>query len=447
MTMSRWPQTRDLIGVGFGPSNLALAIALEEHNQRGDAVPLDAVFLERQPRFGWHRGMLIDGATMQVSFLKDLVTMRDPASRFSFLSYLSDRERLADFINSKSLFPTREEFHDYLEWAAGQLDHLVRYDCEVVRIHPVWDHDRVEQLDVVVRGRNGGEGAVHRARNVALAPGLRPDLPPGVTPSARIWHNHDLLDRVATLPSAPARFVVVGAGQSAAEATEHLHRRFPSAEVCAVFARYGYSASDDTPFANRIFDPDAVDHFFDAPDDVKRRLVSYHRDTNYSVVDPDLIAELYRRSYQEKVTGQRRLRILNVSEVIDVEELAGGVRVVVEFLPTGERRTLAADAVVYATGYRPVDPTELLGEVAPLCQRTATGKLAVERDYRVRTTDDLRCGIYVQGPTEHTHGITSTLLSNTAVRVGEIVDSVRHRSAPPSRRSPSPVRTGVEAGR
>ena len=60
----------DLIGVGFGPSNLAMAIATREHN---NAVPraaaVTAHFLERQPQFGWHRGMLIDDATMRFCFL------------------------------------------------------------------------------------------------------------------------------------------------------------------------------------------------------------------------------------------------------------------------------------------------------------------------------------------------------------------------------------------
>src|SRR5687768_7479125 len=102
----------DVVGVGFGPSNLAVAAAVAEH--RGPS--LAARFLERQPRFGWHRGMLIDGATMRVSYLKDLVTMRNPASGYSFLSYLHDHDRLADFINYGSAHPLRVEFHDYLDW-------------------------------------------------------------------------------------------------------------------------------------------------------------------------------------------------------------------------------------------------------------------------------------------------------------------------------------------
>lgn len=99
------PLIHDLIGIGFGPSNVALAIALSEHNARvGRQEAVTAHFFERQPAFGWHRGMLIDDATMQVSFLKDLVTLRDPSSEYTFLRYLQSRGRLIDFVNGKNLF-------------------------------------------------------------------------------------------------------------------------------------------------------------------------------------------------------------------------------------------------------------------------------------------------------------------------------------------------------
>lgn len=415
----------DILGVGFGPSNLALAIAIDEHN-RSVAEPerLDCAFFEAQPRFGWHRGMLIEGTTMQVSFLKDLVTMRNPASDFSFLSYLHDRRRLADFINHKTMFPTRVEFHDYLEWAADRVAHVVRYDSEVVGITP-----GAEWFEVEVRC--GGRTRTHRARNVVLALGLQASVPEGAELGERVWHNLDLLHRVDALRGGdPRRFVVVGAGQSAAETTDYLHRTFPAAEVCSVFSRYGHTPADDSPFANRIFDPQAVDDFYAAPEDVKQLLLDYHRNTNYSVVDLDLIEELYGRVYQEKVLGRQRLRILNASRVGAVEPRPDGVRVAVDFLPTGRRTVLDADVLVYATGCRPRDPFRLLGDTARCCARDDLGRLHVERDYRVRTTDDLPGGLYLQGGTEHTHGITSSLLSNSAVRAGEIRDSIlAHRTA------------------
>ncbi|HKN55301.1 MAG TPA: SidA/IucD/PvdA family monooxygenase, partial [Amycolatopsis sp.] len=317
----------DVVGVGFGPSNLALAIAVAEHNATA-SEPVTAHFLERQPRFGWHRGMLIDTATMQVSFMKDLVTMRNPTSEFSFLNYLHQRDRLADFINHKNLFPLRAEFHDYFEWAAGKVDDLVSYGTEVVSIRPVFDGDEIVYFDVEATG-----GVSLRARNLVLGTGLRPSLPDGVVPGPRIWHNTELLHRVEPLRgTGPHRFVVVGAGQSAAEVAALLHDEFPAAEVCAVFARYGYSPADDSAFANRIFDPEAVDRFYAAGEPVKERLMRYHGATNYSAVDIDLIDELYRRVYREKVLGVERLRLFNVSRPVDVRDIGASVSCVVESL-------------------------------------------------------------------------------------------------------------------
>ncbi|GAA1285251.1 hypothetical protein Psi02_32310 [Planotetraspora silvatica] len=42
----------------------------------------------------------------------------------------------------------------------------------------------------------------------------------------------------------------------------------------------------------------------------------------------------------------------------------------------------------------------------------------------------MTAGIYLQGGTEHSHGLTSTLPSTTAVRAGEIRDSLLTRRTP-----------------
>ena len=428
--MSSLPEEpQDLIGIGFGPANLALAIALRDHNARGSTqVGLSASFVERQTGFGWHRGMLIEGATMQVSFLKDLATMRDPVSRYGFLSYLHAHGRLADFINHKTMFPTRIEFHDYLEWAAAHFAAQVAYGTHVTELRPVkGDHGDIVAVEVLT----GDGNVVGTARSVVLGVGLQPRLPENVRVSERVWHNHDLLTRLRGLPEpVHHRFVVVGAGQSAAEVVEHLHTSYPRAEVCAVFGRYGYSPADDSAFANRIFDPSAVDDFHRAPEPVKEALLAYHRNTNYSVVDADLIEELYRRSYQEKAQGRERLRILNASRVGGFDPRRDGVRVQVEHLVAGEHSTLDCDALIFATGYRPPDPASMLHGLTGFCETDEQGRLRVGRDYRVATDPSLRCGIYLQGGTEHTHGLSSSLLSNAAIRAGEIVRSVAaHREA------------------
>ncbi|MCM2430817.1 lysine N(6)-hydroxylase/L-ornithine N(5)-oxygenase family protein [Streptomyces sp. RKAG337] len=426
----------DVLGIGFGPSNLALAIAVEEHNtQLPEDQRLNALFLERQPRFGWHRGMLIDDATMQVSFLKDLVTMRNPTSDFSFLCYLREQGRLVDFLNQKTLFPLRVEFHDYFEWAAARVAHLVDYSSEVVSVEPVRDESgEVAYLDVTCRDPAAGPSSTvtHRARNISVAVGLEPHLPPGTDLSDRVWHNSQLIPRVAELNASGApvrRVVVLGAGQSAAEAVDYLHRTFPEAEVCAVFAKYGYTPADDSPFANRIFDPEAVDVYFDSPSEVKQSLFDYHRSTNYSVVDMDLIEALYATSYREKVQGRERLRFLNVSRIRDVSVQDDRLDISVEFLPTGEHQILESDILVHATGYRSQDIGTLLGDSAKICLRDDGDAVRVGRDHRVEVAPEVTAGIYLQGGTEHTHGLASTLLSTTAIRAGEIRGSLLARLA------------------
>ncbi|WP_327405618.1 lysine N(6)-hydroxylase/L-ornithine N(5)-oxygenase family protein [Streptomyces sp. NBC_01288] len=427
----------DILGIGFGPSNLALSIAVEEHNKSLPADSrLNALFLERQPRFGWHRGMLIDDATMQVSFLKDLVTLRNPTSDYSFLCFLREQGRLIDFLNQKTLFPLRVEFHEYFEWAAERVSHLVSYGSEVVAVDPVrGDDGEIAYFDVTSRDPAGsGTTITRRARNISVAMGLEPHVPPGLELAERIWHNSELIPRATELADVGKpvqRAVVLGAGQSAAEAVDYLHRTFPDAEVCSVFAKYGYTPADDSPFANRIFDPEAVDVYFSAPSEVKQSLIDYHRSTNYSVVDMELIEALYATAYREKVAGRERLRFLNVSRIRAVDPSAdGGLDIAVEFLPTGEKQVLSADVLVLATGYRPRDLSSLLGEAAKLCLRDDGDEVRVGRDHRVETVPEVTAGLYLQGGTEHTHGLTSTLLSTVAVRAEEIHRSVQAAKLP-----------------
>ena len=411
----------DVVGVGFGPSNLALAIALVEYGETDPGPPLTGHFLERQERFGWHRGMLLEDATMQVSYLKDLATLRNPRSAFSFVSYLYDRHRLVDFINYGSSYPTREEFHDYLEWAAERVPpQVVDYGTEVTALRLVpGPGGPADLVEVEVEGPQGKRTLT--ARNVVLGTGLVPHVPEGTPLGDRVWHSKDLLHRLPELDGEPRRIAVVGAGQSAAEVVDHLHRRFPGAEVSAIFARYGFSPADDSSFANRIFDPDAVDDFYDAPTEVKDRILGYHGNTNYSVVDGELITALYRQHYKERVAGRERLRFHNASEVADVRPYDDRTDVVIESLIDGRRETVEADLVVYCTGYRCADPLAMLGPAADDWPRDSQGRAHFHRDYSVVTPPEVTAGFYAPGATEHTHGLTSTLLSNVAVRAGEMV--------------------------
>ncbi len=79
--------TYDVLGIGFGPSNLALAIALQEQARR-EGRHYHALFLDKQADYRWHGNTLVAQSELQISFLKDLVTLRNPTSPYSFVNYL-----------------------------------------------------------------------------------------------------------------------------------------------------------------------------------------------------------------------------------------------------------------------------------------------------------------------------------------------------------------------
>ncbi|WP_394618749.1 lysine N(6)-hydroxylase/L-ornithine N(5)-oxygenase family protein [Lentzea sp. JNUCC 0626] len=430
----------DVLGIGFGPSNLSLAIAIQELNERRrGGQPLTARFVDVRPRFGWHDGMLLPGVTMQISFMKDLVSLRNPISPFTFLNYLHEQGRLSDFINLKTFFPTRREFHGYLSWAASRIDLPVSYGTRATRID--W---RDGKFEVTLESTAGPEVTRVAARHVVLGSGIRPVLPAGIEPGDRVFHNHQLLNRLAELPSRPhGRFLVVGSGQSAAEVAAYLHDSYPDAEVHASFRRYGYSPSDDTPYANRIFDPEAVDEFYTAPPELKQQLLAYHAQTNYSAVDADLIKDLYRREYDERTRGARRLIVHRVTEIERLSEGSDGVSVTIRDLGNRGSTELEVDAAVFATGFRAADTRGLLGPSIDGSSSFEGDLPIVERDYRLRLRG-VPERIFLNGGVQHSHGLTSSLLSNVAMRAADILRAITdeqpdHSAAP--QRLPAAIRT------
>ncbi len=407
----------DILGIGFGPSNLALAIALQE-GVGTTGHPVRAVFVESKPQFGWHDGMILPETTMQISFLKDLVSLRSPTSSFSFLNYLSEKNRLADFINLKTFFPTRREFHDYLSWAARRVTLPVRYGTRATQVS--WDG---RCFTVEIERYNGASVSrdTLRARHLVVGAGIRSVLPQGVEPGTRVFHNHALLEHLKTVPSHQhGRFLVVGSGQSAAEVAAYLHDTYPSSHVHASFRRFGYTPSDDSPYVNQIFDADAVDDFYSAPETLKRRLHDTHLATNYSAVDIDLIQELYRREYDEKVSGCPRLFVHRVTEIAAQTVHETGVDVTLRDLGQRHETKLTVDAVIYATGFAPFDLKSLFSSKFNVEAGFDKGLPRVARDYSLQLPG-CEQRIFLNGGVEHSHGLTSSLLSNVAVRAEDIL--------------------------
>ncbi len=412
----------DVFGIGFGPANMALAIALDEYNaSAAEHCRVSMAFAERRDVPEWHPDMLFDDASMQISFLKDLATFRNPQSPYTFVNFLKSADRLVDFTNRGSMVPLRIEFAAYLRWVAAQLSGYVRTGTEVRAVRPVFSGEDLDHFEIDLEGPEGP--ATVLARQVVVAAGLVPRLPEGMATGTRLWHSHHHLARVGAVTD-PADIVVIGSGQSAAEVAVDVYRRFAGARVHLVSSRYGIAPSEQGPLVNRIFDPSAVDDFFDAPPSVRDRMDSLHRNANNGSANPELIDDLFDTMYRDRWLGRERLHFHRMSRLSSAVERGDGVEVEITHELTGGTTRLDADAVVLATGYRTFDAGQLLGDADRLLVRDERGRLEVDRDSRARLRARGPGGLYLAGQTEHLHGFGTSLLSVVAVRAGEIADSI-----------------------
>lgn len=409
----------DLIGIGFGPSNIALAIALQEQSQSGQR-PLDAFFIDKQTSFAWHPGMLLSHAHMQISYLKDLVTLRNPRSRFTFVNYLHEHGRLPDFINLKSFFPSRHEFSDYLSWAARHFEAQCAYGEEVFDILPELHEAQGQLLRVRSRDRSG---AVRErlARNLVVSIGGTPLLPPcfrALERDKRIFHSNSYLQGIAANPQA-RKIAIIGAGQSAAEIFLDLHNRSDITQIDLIMRGRAMHPSDDSPFVNGIFNADYTDHIYHKDDATRAELLAEFRRTNYAAPDLALIEQIFKIFYEERITRGTRHHLLARHEVRRVDTHGDGIELHLRDLEQAMEVSTRYDAVILATGYERQQHRQLLGSLGD-----NLGHFVVDRDYRLLTAPGFRPRIFLQGACEASHGLSDTLLSVTAVRVQEIIDAL-----------------------
>jgi L-ornithine N5-monooxygenase len=422
-------QIYDIIGIGFGPSNLSLAINIDELKQHGKTASFSAIFLEQSHQFHWHKDMLLDGMDMQISFIKDLVTLRNPTSHYSFLNYLKDKGRLEAFANLRSFFPTRIEFHDYLTWTAEKLNDYVKYSQRVFSISPYGDKP-YNVVQVLTKDLNTNQINQYLGKNIVIAIGGKPTLPQFVEASPeskRVWHTGSFLSKIdhyKEKSDEPYHFVVIGGGQSSAEVTHNLYTSFPNSKITAIHRKFGYKPADDSEFINEIFNPSEVDLFYNAPKECQNYILKEHRDTNYSVVDVDLIKSLYNIKYQELVTGQHRLIFKSLSNVTSVKDFEDLVEVSINRPHLQESEVISADAVILGTGYSRSNMPKILESVQDYLCLNDFGEVIVNRNHKMLTNFELTAGLFIQGSNEHTHGLSDTLLSILPIRSEEILKEI-----------------------
>ncbi|MGW1343452.1 SidA/IucD/PvdA family monooxygenase [Kribbella sp. NPDC002412] len=424
--MSRPDVEVELLAIGAGPSNLGLAVALEE---LAPEVAERTLLIDRNLAIEWQPGMLMPWATSQVSFLKDLVTQRDPRSRFSFLNHLYETGRLDSFVNMSTFTPYRVEFAEYLRWVAESLTQVrIELGRECVAVRPRRDETGAVAGWVTTLA----DGTAISSRYIVYGGSREPNIPPVLAdlPPNRVIHSTDYRRRVAELSGElPYRVALVGSSQSAAEMFRALRDDLPDSDISWLMRSIGLSSDQSSKFTNELYYPSYVDEFYDAPPAAREQILREMYRTNYSVVTPPMLEHLYADLYLDQFNERTDRRLVTMVDITGARE--AGDEVVLELTDrrTGAVTELHRDLVFLGTGF----DTRMPRLVRELASSLELDRIDVSRQYRLELGADSTAACYLQGVNEETHGISDSLLSVLAQRAEEICrDIVAHRERVPA---------------
>ncbi|GAB2792636.1 lysine N(6)-hydroxylase/L-ornithine N(5)-oxygenase family protein [Streptomyces daliensis] len=438
----------DLAGIGIGPFNLSLAALA--HGVPG----LRTAHYDQRPGFRWHPGLLIEGATLQVPFLADLVTLADPASPWSFLNYLKERERLFPFYFSERFHIERAEYDAYCRWvseglaarggsgegpangaapvASGTGLHF-GHQVDAVR----WNPERaLFELDFTQLDAGGEAEALGRAyaRNLVLGIGTAPYVPEPLrplaeTPTVPVIHSAEYLEHRERLLGA-RHVTVIGSGQSGAEVFLDLLRHRPAGrEGLHWLTRSGaFAPMEYSKLGLEHFTPDYTRYFHALPEQVRDRIVPRQWQL-HKAVDHETLAAIHDELYHRTVGGGWPEAVLTPGVSVRTAGRIGTTQLELhlEHAEQGERTRLTTDAVVLATGYRERSAEGMLAALDPYIRRDGSERPRVDERYRLVLDRSVTGAVYVQNAERHTHGVGAPDLGLAAHRSATILNAVTGR--------------------
>lgn len=418
---------RPILGIGYGPANLALSIYLKSLGLLGAAQ-----FLERNAAFGWHQGQLLPGTDIQNHPLRDLgLTIED--SEVSFLRYLQSKGRLLEYLHLNNSFPSRAEYSDYLGWSASQVPATVSYGVSAANIGITRDPVTGNACFTV---NTPGSGSVC-GRHLVIGTGRSPRIP-AVFADARepsVSHASGYCSAFANIDLRKQTVAVIGSSQSAIEIAIDLIERRQVKTVHLIHRGIGFRLKDTSSYSRRVFLPDFIDYFHALPRQQRARLRAELKLVNYGACDADVIAQLSALEYHDSVTGSPRIRRHPFSEVTSYTATSNSSRLVVTDRYTGTSNTVDVDFTVLATGYRdfgqgpddePFHP--LLRGILSEFATHHDGVPIVNRDYSllprrgsVAETEGLT--VHLNGLCEESHGMGDAgalaMVANRARDIGQ----------------------------
>ena len=190
------------------------------------------------------------------------------------------------FLTTEQRTVSREEFADYLCWAADNLTNLA-FSQQVQQV----SFDEQRGLFEVVTQRD----RFWRATSVGI--GKQINLPDCVTAQDdTCFHASEMMLRTPDL--AGKRVTVVGGGQSGADLFLNIFRGEWGQPLSLnwVSRRNNYNALDEAAFANEYFTPEYVDSFSTLGEEARRQMLHEQKMTSDGITTESLLA-IYRAMY------------------------------------------------------------------------------------------------------------------------------------------------------
>ncbi|KUM25723.1 hypothetical protein AU467_25095 [Mesorhizobium loti] len=376
-----------------------------------------------------------------MSLFKDLAFLRNPASPFTFFSFLHDRDLLYHFIHTNDLYPSRKLFSDYLVWVSRFFANKICFGKEAVEVRSREKPSGTQTLVVTVRDVSSGDVSETEADDVVVSLGHEPYLPEelAVDPGRVVHSNFFLSHANQGMINANARVAVVGSGQSAGEIVKFLLQHREVSEVVVVGRRHLFEQTDDNPFVNDFYTYPHSLKFAKLPPEDRNRFLTDTRNTNFSTVTKDVLKCIYDLRFEDQICGRDRLRLLPYTEITAARRVENSLRLHLRGI--GSRQdltTLEVDLLVCATGF---SNRRHLSFLQPLQPRIEDAGLVIDESFEVglvQTAELRRSGprprvflmnhsFGLRGPTEHTLG---GLAERAAVVAKALQDG--HVLSPPS---------------
>ncbi|MEM6050220.1 lysine N(6)-hydroxylase/L-ornithine N(5)-oxygenase family protein [Erwinia sp. P7711] len=411
----------DFVGIGIGPFNLGLACLSEP------VAGLNGVFLDQNPGFDWHTGMMLESAHLQTPFMADLVTLADPTSPYSLLNYMKQKGKLYSFYIREDFFLMRKEYNQYCQWACAQLSNL-RWNT---RVEYVSYDDQQQCYRIKSVDTQTGQAQEWLAHHLVLGTGPVAWMPECSRPwRDRFTHSSEYLVNKAELQQ-KSSITVLGSGQSAAEIYYDLLSDIDSHgyQLNWVTRAPRFYPLEYTKLTLEMTSPEWIDYFHDLPPAKRDALNARHKNL-YKGINSSLINDIYDLMYVKQLDGELNVNLFTHSELKDMRWLSSGEFELSLHQQEQERDfTRRTEGLVMATGYHYRPPMFIEGISARL-RWDEKGRYDVQRNYSI----DYENKVFVQNAELHTHGFVTPDLGMACYRNSVLLRELAGREVYPVER-------------